>query len=50
MNKDGSNKTRVTQNEGGETLPNWHPSKYKILITAYRNGNFKICELEAVEQ
>ncbi|MGW9684098.1 hypothetical protein [Flagellimonas sp. 2504JD1-5] len=45
MDKDGSNKTRITHNEDGETLPNWHPSQNKILITAYRNGNYEICVL-----
>ncbi len=46
MDSDGNNKTRITQNEEGETLPSWHPEENKILITAYRNGNYQICELE----
>lgn len=50
MDRDGSNKTRITQNEDGETLPNWHPEKNKILVTAFRNGNYQICELELIEK
>ena len=46
MNADGSNKTRVTDNQDGDTLPNWSPAGNKLLITAYREGNFEICELE----
>ncbi|KAA3631719.1 MAG: hypothetical protein DWQ02_15995 [Bacteroidetes bacterium] len=46
MDADGSNKTRITNNEDGDTLPNWHPKENRILITAYRAGNFEICELE----
>ncbi|MEO9513445.1 MAG: DPP IV N-terminal domain-containing protein [Flavobacteriaceae bacterium] len=46
MNADGSNPIRLTTNENGETLPNWHPRKDKILITAYRNGHYQICELQ----
>ncbi len=46
MNADGTHKKRMTYNEDGETLPNWHPTENKILVTAYRNGNFEICELE----
>ncbi|WP_136465905.1 DPP IV N-terminal domain-containing protein [Flagellimonas onchidii] len=45
MNANGSNQRRITNNENGETLPNWHPSQNKILITAYRNGNYEICVL-----
>lgn len=50
MDKDGNNKTRITHNEDGDTLPNWHPEKNKILITAYRNGNYQICELELMKK
>lgn len=46
MDSDGENKIRITYNEGGETLPCWSPTENKILITAYRNGNYEICELE----
>lgn len=46
MDKDGNNKTRITHNEDGETLPFWHPKENKILITAFRNGSYQICELE----
>lgn len=46
MDADGKNPIRLTHNEDGDTLPNWHPSENKILITAYRNGNYEICELE----
>ncbi len=45
MDADGTNKQRITHNKNGETLPNWHPAENKILITAYRNGNYEICVL-----
>lgn len=50
MKVDGSNETRLTINEDGDTLPNWHPFENKILITGYRNGNYQICEIEIVEK
>jgi TolB protein len=37
---------RVTNNKDGETQPGWHPFDNKLLITAYRNGSFEICEIE----
>ncbi len=46
MDSDGNNQVRITHNKDGETLPDWSPNGNKILITAYRNGNFEICELE----
>ncbi len=46
MDRDGQNPIRITFNEDGETLPCWSPIDEKILITAYRAGNFEICELE----
>lgn len=46
MNTDGSQQRRITNNEDGETLPSWHPSGNKLLLTAYRNGNYEICELK----
>ena len=45
MDSDGKNKTRITHNDLGETLPDWHPKENKLLLTAYRNGNYEICEL-----
>lgn len=45
MNADGSNPVRLTYNQEGETLPSWHPIENKILVTAYRNGNYEICEI-----
>lgn len=45
-NIDGSDEKRITFNEDGDTLPNWHPFENKILVTAYRNGNYEICEIE----
>ena len=45
MDSNGNDKIRITRNEDGDTLPNWHPKENKILITGYRNGNFEICEL-----
>jgi len=45
MNADGSGAFRITNNEDGETMPHWSPDDSKLLITAFRNGNFEICEL-----
>lgn len=45
MNKKGKNLKRITFNEDGETLPVWSPNDDKLLITAYRGGNYEICEL-----
>ncbi|MEX0316010.1 MAG: DPP IV N-terminal domain-containing protein [Allomuricauda sp.] len=45
MNANGTNKQRITHNKDGETLPSWHPTEDKILVTAYRNGNYEICVL-----
>jgi Tol biopolymer transport system component len=50
MKTDGSDKTRLTINEDGDTLPNWHPIENKILITGYRNGNYEICEITIVDK
>ncbi|WP_165395218.1 PD40 domain-containing protein [Flagellimonas allohymeniacidonis] len=50
MDRDGNNKTQITHNEEGDTLPNWHPKENRILVTAYRNGNYQICELELSEK
>ncbi len=49
MNKNGKKLKRITYNEDGDTLPSWSPNDDKLLITAYRNGNFEICELQ-IEQ
>jgi TolB protein len=43
--KNGENVYRLTSNNDGETLPDWSPDDKKLLITAFRNGNFEICEL-----
>ena len=45
MNQDGSEKTRITDNTDGDTLPNWSNDDRKLLITGYRNGNYEIIEL-----
>ncbi|MEP5611937.1 MAG: hypothetical protein ABJP45_06790 [Cyclobacteriaceae bacterium] len=42
---DGSNPLRITNNAEGETLPTWSPTDSKLLVTAYRNGNYEICEI-----
>lgn len=49
MDVDGKNPIRLTDNENGETLPFWHPKENKILLTAYRKGNYEICELELTQ-
>ncbi|MEM7087143.1 MAG: hypothetical protein AAF489_13230 [Bacteroidota bacterium] len=45
MDANGENASRVTYNNDGDTLPNWSMDNKKLLITAYRNGNYEICEL-----
>ncbi len=50
MNRDGSDPIRLTENEDGETLPCWSPDGRKVLVTAYRNGNYELCELEIGEE
>ncbi|MEX0290051.1 MAG: TolB family protein [Flavobacteriaceae bacterium] len=45
MDADGENKTRITKNEDGDTLPNWSPKKNALLITGFRNGSYQICKL-----
>lgn len=45
MNADGKNKSRVTFNEDGETLPSWSPDGQSLLITAYRNDHYHICSV-----
>jgi len=46
MNSDGTGQVQLTNNTDGETLPNWAPTGDKLLITAFRNGHFQICELK----
>ena len=46
MDSNGENQTRITENNDGDTLPNWSPIENKVLITGFRNGNYQICELE----
>ncbi len=43
---DDSGKIQVTNNDSGDTIPSWSPDGKKLLITAYRNGQFEICEIE----
>lgn len=46
MNRNGKKKKRITENEWGETLPIWSPDGQKLLITAFRNGNYELCEVD----
>lgn len=45
MDADGDNQIQITFNEEGETLPCWSPDSRKLLLTAFRNGHYQICEL-----
>jgi len=49
MNIDGSEKTRVTENEDGETLPSWAADGKSLLVTAYRQGHYQICSIKLAE-
>lgn len=36
---------QLTFNDLGETLPDWHPSGKKLLVSAWRNDNYELVEL-----
>ena len=46
MRKNGKKKQRLTHNNFGDALPSWHPWEKKLLISAWRNDNYEICELQ----
>jgi len=46
MNRRGKKLQRITFNDSGDTLPVWSPQDDKLLITAFRNGNYEICEIQ----
>ena len=46
MKRDGSDQKQITFNSDGDTLPAWSPDGQKLLVTAYRNGNYEICEID----
>lgn len=45
MKKNGGKKRRLTNNREGEVLPNWSPNGRALLVSAFRNGNYELCEL-----
>lgn len=50
MNKDGKGQRRITFNDETDTLPNWSPQDFNLLITATRNGNYQICKILLKEE
>jgi TolB protein len=50
MNKDGKSQRRITFNDETDTLPNWSPQDFNLLITGFRNGSFQICKILLKEE
>lgn len=50
MNKDGKSPRRITFNDETDTLPNWSPQDFNLLITATRNGSYQICKILLKEE
>ncbi len=50
MNKDGKGQRRITFNDETDTLPNWSPQDFNLLITATRGGSYQICRILLKEE
>ena len=50
MNKDGKSPRRITFDNEVDTLPNWSPQDFNLLITATRNGSYQICRILLKEE
>jgi Tol biopolymer transport system component len=47
MNPDGSNQTRLTDNQDRDTRPSWSPDGNKIIFSTNRDGNLEIYTMNA---
>ena len=47
MNADGSEQTRLSSVDDGDTDPNWSPDGSKIVFSTYRNGEADIYVMNA---
>lgn len=50
MNRDGKSPRRITFDNETDTLPNWSPQDFNLLITGTRNGSFQICKILLKEE
>ncbi len=50
MTKEGKSPQRITFNNTADTLPNWSPQDFNLLITGFRNGSFQICKILLKEE
>lgn len=50
MNKDGKGQRRITFNDETDTLPNWSPQDFNLLITGTRNGSHQIIRILLKEE
>ena len=50
MNKDGKGQRRITFNDETDTLPNWSPQDFNLLITGFRDGSYQICKILLKEE
>ncbi|MFN0177078.1 MAG: hypothetical protein ACKVU0_20725 [Saprospiraceae bacterium] len=45
VKKNGKGRRRITQNDLSEVLPSWRPDGKALLVSAWRDGNFEVCEI-----
>ena len=50
MNKDGKGQRRITFNDETDTLPNWSPQDFNLLISGTRNGSYQIIRILLKEE
>lgn len=50
MNKDGKGQRRITFNDETDTLPNWSPQDFNLLISGFRDGSYQICKILLKEE
>jgi len=48
MNTDGTNPTRLTNNDAEDEYPSWSPDGTKIAFTSDRDGNYEIYVMDYV--
>jgi len=45
VQKNGKNRRQTTWNDLGEVLPSWRPDGKALLVSAWRGGNYEVCEI-----